>query len=100
MYLNSRYADGTVPSPPIHDLRNMEQEVPGPDLVLRTWTSSATRNLYYWQDGDRLDTLAEYFGFPRTSWYLILDANPHIEFPTNIKPGTPIWLPYDTTRVK
>lgn len=102
MYLNSRYANGVVPTPAIPDIRNPYAEnPPGPDLVFRAWTTvSLTDSIYYWQDGDRLDRLAEYFGLPRTSWYLILDANPQIEFPTDIKLGTALRIPAAATRPK
>lgn len=101
MYLNSRYATGVVPTPPIPDIRNTTSEEPGPDIVIRSWTSTAvTDSVYFWQDGDRLDRLAEYFGLPRTSWHLILDVNPHIEFPTALTPGTPLTIPASATRPK
>lgn len=102
MYLNSRYASGYVPSPPFPDIRNSEQRsVPGPDLVIRAWANvDVTNAIYFWQDGDRLDRLAEYFGLPRLSWYMILDANPHVEFPTDIKPGTPLRIPASASRPK
>lgn len=101
MYLNSRYASGVVPSPPIPDIRNLEVSEPGPDIVIRSWTSpTVTNTVYFWQEGDRIDRLAEYFGIPRTQWHLILDANPQVEFPTNLKPGTPLIVPAAATRPK
>ena len=100
MYLNSRYANGHVPTPPPPDFRNEDFAAPGPDIVVRDIDSRHTTTAYRWQDGDRLDRLAEFFGLPRTSWWKILDANPQIEFPASIKPGDLIWLPPEASRVK
>lgn len=100
MYLNSRYATGTIPSPPYPNLRVEGSTTPGPDIVIRRPYGKSNNVLYYWQDGDRWDRLAEYFGLPRTSWHLILDANPHLENPIDISPGTRIWLPVEARRQK
>lgn len=100
MYLNSRYVNGHVPSPRLPDVRNSERAVAGPSVVFRTPPDESTATVYFWQDGDRIDRLAEFFGLPRTSWYKILDANPHIEHPMSIVPGTRIHVPRESTKVK
>lgn len=100
MYLNSRYARAHLPTPPLPDFKVEDTPTPGPDIVVRDISHTRSGTAYVWQDGDRLDRLAEYFGLPRTSWWMILDANPQIEVPTSIKPGDRIWLPIEASRAK
>jgi nucleoid-associated protein YgaU len=48
---------------------------------------------YVWQDGDRLDNIAQSNYRSPYSWWVIAEANPEIEDVLNITPGTVIRVP-------
>lgn len=49
--------------------------------------------LHTWQDGERLDSLAnDYYQRPGL-WWKIMNANPEIDNPFDIKPGTILRIP-------
>jgi hypothetical protein len=48
---------------------------------------------YVWQDGDRLDSIAQDNYRSPYSWWIIAEANPEIEDILNIVPGTVIRIP-------
>lgn len=56
-------------------------------------------SVYRWVSGDRWDTVAEKLGLPKADWWKLLDANPHIEFPTSMRPGDPVAGPLVSKRV-
>lgn len=102
--LNSRYANGHF-SRSFPDPRRFRRDREsrggflGPvqevtPVVIRT-TTKPTRvsSVYVWRRGDRWDTVADKFGIPRTDWWVILDANPQIEFPLSVRPGEYINIP-------
>jgi nucleoid-associated protein YgaU len=79
----SRYVDGNI--------------VPHPDGTVAARrnfpTMSVNPLLYTWGEYDRLDRIASrYLGSPLL-WWKIMDANPIIQNPTDIRPGTQIRIP-------
>lgn len=79
----SRYVDGDIiplPDETVAAHRNF------PEVPLQT-------NLYTWGEYDRLDRLAARFLGSPLLWWKILDANPMIQSPTDIRPGTQIRIP-------
>jgi nucleoid-associated protein YgaU len=79
----SRYVDGNI--------------VPLPDatvMIRRTFPSVSTDPLLYtWVQSDRLDSLAaRHLGSPLL-WWKIMDANPILQNPADIRPGTQIRIP-------
>lgn len=88
--LGSRYADGhyteSVPSP--------RGDGTSPPIILRTSRHySPVSTIYTWTVGDRWDTVASRFGIPRGDWWMVLDANPQIDFPHTLRPGDTINIP-------
>lgn len=48
---------------------------------------------FFWTDGDRLDLLSERkYGTPR-DWWRVLDANPRVLNPLDLRPGVKVLLP-------
>lgn len=79
----SRYVDGRIVSQPSGEVvayRNFPQ-VPT-DQVAYTWVQS-----------DRLDRLAARFMGSSDLWWKIMDANPLIQNPADIRPGMQIRIP-------
>jgi nucleoid-associated protein YgaU len=79
----SRYVDGRI--------------VPQPDgevVAFRTFPNvTANPILYTWYQSDRLDRVAaRYLGSPLL-WWKIMDANPLIQNPGDIRPGMQIRIP-------
>lgn len=57
-----------------------------PPLVQEFW-------LYTWKTSDRLDRIAaKYLGDPK-DWWKIMDANPMVQDPYDIRPGQQIRIP-------
>ncbi len=88
IYLGSRYADQAVDSVAERDqpVRQfvLRQVVPDDDPSLR---------VHLWGDSDRIDRVAqEYLGSP-SSWWRIMDVNPHILDPNAIPVGTEVRIP-------
>lgn len=81
----SRYVDGDI--------------VPHPDgavSVMRNFPNVPLQTIFYtWGEYDRLDRLAARFLGSPLLWWKILDANPMIQSPTDIRPGTQIRIPSD-----
>jgi nucleoid-associated protein YgaU len=48
---------------------------------------------YTWVDGDRIDFLSAVYLKNSFSWWQIMDINPEIIDPFNIRPGTVIRIP-------
>jgi len=56
-------------------------------------TSAQEYGTYLWKQSDRWDLLAmNYFGNPQ-QWHALVDANPHIQDPHMVEPGTVIRIP-------
>lgn len=79
----SRYVDGDII--PLVD---------GSVMVQRNFPNMpATTVFYTWKQSDRLDRLAsQRLGSPLL-WWKIMDANPMIQNPSDIRPGTQIRIP-------
>jgi nucleoid-associated protein YgaU len=79
----SRYVDGRIV--PMTD---------GEVVAFRTFPAVTQDPLLYtWNQSDRLDRLAaRYLGSPLL-WWKIMDANPLIQSPNDIRPGTQIRIP-------
>lgn len=91
IYLRSRYAESEIEY--ILDSRTgtsqatVLREAPEQDLAPQYG------RVYFWREGDRLDYLAyEFFG-TSLEWWRILDANPEILNPSQIRPGTAVRIP-------
>lgn len=83
IHAKSRYVNGKVV--PLQDKTVM---------VVRNFP--AVTNLYYeyiWKESDRLDRVAGAFLASPMDWWKILDANPLLQNPTDIRPGMIIRIP-------
>ena len=93
IFSDSRYADGVFVKS--YDSKR-SQTYP---TVHRSYGDiSATFSNYVWEEGDRIDVVANKL---RTNepkfWEQILDANPEIDNPYTIAPGTVIRIPQIAT---
>jgi hypothetical protein len=88
IYLDSRYADGTLLK--TWNAKKLQYEL----VVTREWSTYVQSFfIYEWVEGDRLDNLAnKYLGNP-ASWWEILDINPEILNPFYITAGTQLRIP-------
>lgn len=81
----SRYSDGLI--------------VPQPNLTVavRRVFPRATEHytLYTWKQSDRLDRIAATFLADPQKWWRIMDANPTIQDPHDIRPGQQIRIPFN-----
>lgn len=102
--LNSRYADGHFENF-YQNPRTINSSYTGvrrastPLLLRQPLPKYYVDSVYQWTAGDRWDTVAQRLGIPKTDWWRILDVNPQIEFPTNVRPGDYINVPVVTRRV-
>lgn len=89
MRLGSRYAQGHV---------QFERDASGTirEVVSRPTPPVRDHVVYRWKEGDRIDLVAQAAGIPRSKWWMILDANPGIRVPTDIRPGQLIRIPRDS----
>lgn len=88
IYLDSRYADGTLYK--AWDARKNYYNL----SVKREWpTYSVQYFVYEWVEGDRLDIVANRFLGDSEFWWQILDINPEINDPFAITPGTQLRIP-------
>jgi hypothetical protein len=53
----------------------------------------AASKYWYWREEDRLDSVSKRFYDSPNEWWRILDANPELDNPHNIPPGTKVWIP-------
>jgi hypothetical protein len=88
IFLDSRYADGTIFK--AWDSRKSEYH----QTVFRKWPSYyISYFMYEWVQGDRLDNLANKFLGEPQFWWQIMDINPEINDVLSIAPGTQIRIP-------
>lgn len=88
IYLDSRYADGTLIK--VNDSRTKTYEL----SVNRSWPTKTTPFfLYVWDDTDRLDIIAKRYLGNSSFWWKIMDINPEISHALLISPGTKIRIP-------
>lgn len=81
---NSRYVTGLL-VPQDDDTVTVRRVFPDP--------LPPTEEFHTWKQSDRLDRLAaEKLGHPRL-WWKIMDANPMIQNPSDIRPGQQIRIP-------
>jgi nucleoid-associated protein YgaU len=79
----SRYVDG-----------NIVPQVDGTVTVRRAFPDvSNSPSLYTWMESDRLDRLAARYLGSSLLWWKIMDSNPVIQNPADIRPGTQIRIP-------
>ena len=88
IFSDSRYADGVVYK--AQDSRSDTYETGVSRLFPQVNTDYY---LYIWKEGDRIDSLAYNLVGNPFDWWHIMDANPEITDPMNIKPGTSIRIP-------
>ena len=90
IYLDSRYADGTVFK--AYDARNNTYQL----TVFRNFPKYQTSFfMYEWVETDRIDDIALQFLGKSDFWWQIMDINPEILDPLNIPPGTHVRIPRD-----
>ena len=88
IYADSRYASGTVVR--VQDARNGNYQV----AVYRNWpTIKSNFYAYTWVEGDRIDVVSNSLLGSPSFWWKIMDLNPEIMDPFDIKPGTTIRIP-------
>jgi nucleoid-associated protein YgaU len=79
----SRYVDGRIVPQPDGEV-SVHRNFPNPP---------GNQFLYTWAQSDRLDRLAgRYLGSPLL-WWKIMDANPMVQNPADIRPGQQIRIP-------
>lgn len=88
IYLDSRYAEATISyvlDPRIQGTRaTVFRDIPlEPDQY----------RLYRWREGDRLDLIADSYYDSPGEWWRIVDANPEIVDPSDLKPGQSLRIP-------
>lgn len=89
IFLDSRYADGTVLK--AFDSRTYKYQL----SVFRTFPTYNTKFFWYeWVETDRVDELARQFLGKPEFWWQIMDVNPEILDPFDIAPGTQIRIPH------
>lgn len=91
IYLRSRYAESEVEY--ILDSRTGISQATVLREPLDQELAEQYGRVYYWREGDRLDYLAYQFFDNSLEWWRILDANPEILNPSQIKSGTAIRIP-------
>jgi hypothetical protein len=88
IYADSRYASGTVVR--AEDARNNTYQV----AVYRNWpTIQSGFYAYTWVEGDRIDVVSNNLLGSPSFWWRIMDLNPELTDPFDIKPGTTIRIP-------
>lgn len=88
IYLDSRYADG--PLVKANDARNESYQV----TVFRKFPGYFVEFYWYtWKETDRWDVLATNSLGKPDLWWQILDINPEIIDPFDVKPGTMLRVP-------
>ena len=88
IYLDSRYVDGRVFK--AWNARKQQYDL----TVFREWpTYTQSYFIYEWVETDRLDNLATRFLGDSSQWWVIMDINPEIIDPNEIKPGTQLRIP-------
>lgn len=88
LFLNSRYSTGAFGY--ARDSRTGDVRLTVFRPPRETITSSY--DLYLWQQGDRIDIVAQRYT-DAVQWWRLLDVNPEITDPMNIAPGTYIRIP-------
>lgn len=88
IFSDSRYADGIVYT--AQDSRSGTFEV---SVARQFPVVNSDYYLYVWKEGDRIDTLTYNLAGNPADWWHIMDANPEITDPMNIKPGTTLRIP-------
>ena len=102
--ISSRYADGhytrAFPNPRKYAQQRGSKggylgpvDATYPVIVRTTVVQSDIGSSYVWVQGDRWDLVAERLGIPKNDWWILLDANPGIEFPLAMQPGDVINIP-------
>lgn len=106
--LSSRYAQGhytsSYPNPRLeqkykHSTLSPSTVMSIPVVIRGAHPGHLVDTVYVWREGDRWDTVAFLMGIPKTEWWKILDANPHIEFPTSVRPGDVLNVPIVSKKV-
>lgn len=89
IYLTSRYASSVV------DFVSVNQSTAAYPVIFYEFSSigKITYSEYTWKDGDRLDQLAMNQYMDPERWWIIMEYNPEIVDPHNIKPGTVLRIP-------
>lgn len=99
IHYNSRYASGRLLTirEDVRPLMNGTSK-----FVLRSFPQEITGTYatYEWRDGDRLDRVAEFFLKDPLRWWEIMDINPDIMHPSDIKPGQVIRVPIGELEVR
>lgn len=88
IYSNSRYADGTFVK--AYDSRRGKSYM---TVLRKIGEIRAEFNFYEWEEGDRIDTIADKFSAKPGFWQDIMDINPEIINPYSIPVGTVIRIP-------
>lgn len=90
IYLDSRYADGTLLK--AWDSRATKKQFQL--TVFRNWPTYTTNFfLYVWTEMDRLDIVANKYLGDSQLWWQIMDINPELIDPFDIAPGTQVRIP-------
>lgn len=87
----SRYYDG-----PLFQVKQKYSKKYTIGVFRKFSTAKKVRYIEYsWVDGDSLGALANVYIGGAKYWWEIMEINPEISDPFNIKPGTIIRIPYD-----
>jgi hypothetical protein len=88
IYSNSRYADGTFIK--AYDSRRGKSYT---TVLRKQGNITSDFNFYEWEEGDRIDSIADKFSAKPGFWEDIMDINPEIINPYSIRVGTVIRIP-------
>lgn len=85
----SRYEDSEVSY-----VLNPRTSIPAATVFRNPPTEQPARDrVWFWRDGDRIDSLAYRFYGSSSQWYRIADANPAVLNPAGLRPGTSLVIP-------
>lgn len=89
IYLTSRYASSVV------DFVSFKSTTDAYPVVFYEFTSigKISYSEHTWKIGDRLDQVSMHYYMDPERWWVIMEYNPEITDPQNIKPGTVLRIP-------
>lgn len=90
IYQDSRYANGNV-------YKAINPRTGNYDLgVTRDFPSDTSSFYYYvWRERDRIEYIAAQLLGDSNAWWRIMDYNPEVIDPVNIRAGSVLRIPYD-----
>lgn len=90
IFQDSRYIDGDI-------TKTLNPKSSTYDLGVQRVFPSETSNFYYyvWRERDRIEYIAAQLLNDSNAWWKIMDYNPEVIDPINIRAGSILRIPYD-----